>query len=112
MNVSNEIVKEQTKSKVKNFFESISQNFKSFEQPMEDEKNFVEGQKLSVNTATSVLNVTENISETLAKTVKIGSSLDIKLPDIKMSVMKKEAGLSDSSIWEADNIKVLAFRVF
>ena len=108
VNVSSEMMIEQTRSKVANFFQSVSQSLKTFEEPTKiDTKNNKEEQKESINAAKSILNITESISETLAKTVKVGSSVDIKLPNISMTVMKKKAGISDSSIWEADSLKVL-----
>lgn len=58
------------------------------------------------NTATNILNITADISKTLAQTIDIGSSVDIKLPNISMTVMKKRTGTSNSSIWEADSLKV------
>ena len=62
-----------------------------------------------INTATSILNITADISKTLASTVELGSKVDIKLPNITMTVMKKKMGINNnnsSSSWEADSLKV------
>merc|ERR1711970_966860 len=118
LNASNEIIKEATKAKVETFFESVSSSLNL----LNFQKNAQNGDKTSsrnkqtetkkkeeINTATSILNITADISKTLASTVELGSKVDIKLPNISMTVMKKKMGTNNSnssSSWEADTLKV------
>ena len=111
MNASHEIVKEATKAKVETFFKSVSSSLNLLN--LQDDVKEKENSKTSTfnsqedkKTATNILNITEDISKTLALTVDLGSSVDIKLPNISMTVMKKKTGTSNSSIWEADSLKV------
>jgi len=113
VNASHEIVKEATKSKVENFFKSVSSSLNFINIKNEDSKDKkTEKEKKGkrknedVSTATSILNITADISKTLAMTVDVGSSIDIKLPNISMTVMKRKTGTSNSSVWEADTLKV------
>jgi len=111
MNASHEIVKEATKAKVETFFKSVSSSLNLFNlhdnvKEKESEKSSSHQSQEDKNTATNILNITADISKTLAQTIDIGSSVDIKLPNISMTVMKKRTGTSNSSIWEADSLKV------
>jgi len=111
MNASHEIVKEATKAKVETFFKSVSSslnllNLHDDVKEKESGKSSSHQSQEDKNTATNILNITADISKTLAQTVDIGSSVDIKLPNISMTVMKKRTGTSNSSIWEADSLKV------
>merc|ERR1719430_2662153 len=106
------------RQKVENFFESVSSSLNL----LNFQKNAQNGDKTSsrnkqtetkkkeeINTATSILNITADISKTLASTVELGSKVDIKLPNISMTVMKKKMGTNNSnssSSWEADTLKV------
>ena len=117
VNASHEIVKEATKSKVENFFKSVSSSLNFINIKNEDSKDKkTEKEKKGkrknedVSTATSILNITADISKTLAMTVDVGSSIDIKLPNISMTVMKRKTGTSNSSVWEADTLKVKAMK--
>ena len=115
MNASHEIVKEATKAKVETFFKSVSSslnllNLQNDVKEKESEKSSSQQSQEDKNTATNILNITADISKTLAQTVDIGSSVDIKLPNISMTVMKKKTGTSNSSIWEADSLKVSYFN--
>ena len=112
MNASHEIVKEATKAKVETFFKSVSSSLNFLSKDYVNKDNFnsktSDNEKQEdKNTATNILNITADISKTLAMTVEMGSSVDIKLPNISMTVMKKKTGTSNSSIWEADSLKVL-----
>ena len=112
MNASHEIVKEATKAKVETFFKSVSSslNLLNLQDDVKDEQSrntSSQHNQEDKNTATNILNITADISKTLALTVDVGSSVDIKLPNISMTVMKKKTGTSNSSIWEADSLKVL-----
>jgi len=118
LNASNEIIKEATKAKVENFFESVSTslNLLNFQKNVQNgdktsrrTKQTESKKKEEINTATSILNITADISKTLASTVELGSKVDIKLPNISMTVMKKKMGTTNSnssSSWEADTLKV------
>jgi len=111
MNASHEIVKEATKAKVETFFKSVSSSLNLFNlhdnvKEKESGKSSSHQSQEDKNTATNILNITADISKTLAQTIDIGSSVDIKLPNISMTVMKKRTGTSNSSIWEADSLKV------
>ena len=117
VNASHEIVKEATKSKVENFFKSVSSSLNFINIKNEDSKyKKTEKEKKGkrknedVSTATSILNITADISKTLAMTVDVGSSIDIKLPNISMTVMKRKTGTSNSSVWEADTLKVKVMK--
>ena len=114
MNASHEIVKEATKAKVETFFKSVSSSLNLFNlhdnvKEKESGKSSSHQSQEDKNTATNILNITADISKTLAQTIDIGSSVDIKLPNISMTVMKKRTGTSNSSIWEADSLKVFIF---
>ena len=115
MNVSHEIMKEQTKSKVEDFFKSVSTslNLLSLQKPGKNATK--EGDKIEspnekknekLSTATSILNITEDISRTLALTVEMDSEVNIKLPNISMTVIKKRPGSNKSSLWEGEKLKV------
>ena len=113
LNASNEIVKEATKAKVEHFFESVSSSLNMMNIQKKIHKNDKTSSRKKatkkredINTATSILNITADISKTLASTVEIGSQVDIKLPNISMTVMKKKMGTTNSSVWEADSLKV------
>ena len=113
MNVSHEIIKEKTKSKVEDFFKSVSTslNLLSLQKPeptktKEGDKIESTKEKEKLNTATSILNITEDISRTLALTVEMDSQVNIKLPDISMTVIKKRPGTNNSSLWEGEKLKV------
>ena len=113
MNVSQEIIKEQTKSKVEDFFKSVSTslNLLSLQKPgknsiKEDDKKESTKEKEKLSTATSILNITEDISRTLALTVEMDSEVNIKLPNISMTVIKKRPGSNNSSLWEGEKLKV------
>merc|ERR1719186_984260 len=116
LNASNEIVKEATKAKVETFFESISLSLnqmslqkkihKKDKRTSSTKSEERKKKKEEINTATSILNITADISKTLASTVELGSKVDIKLPNISMTVMKKKMGTNNSSVWEADSLKV------
>jgi len=56
--------------------------------------------------ASNILNVTEDISRTLASTLDIGSVTEIKLANISMAVMKKKLSDKTSSDWDSGDIKV------
>ena len=117
MNASHEIVKEATKAKVETFFKSVSSslnllNLQDDAKEKENGKTSSHQSQEDKNTATNILNITADISKTLALTVDMGSSVDIKLPNISMTVMKKKTGTSNSSIWEADSLKVFIFKYF
>lgn len=114
-NVSHEIIKKQTKSKVEDFFKSVSTslNLLSLQKPgkntpNEDDKieSSKEVEKEKLSTATSILNITEDISRTLALTVEMDSEVNIKLPNISMTVIKKRPGSNHSSLWEGEKLKV------
>jgi len=115
LNASNEIIKEATKAKVENFFESVSTSLNMFNFQKKNHKEDIASKdtkkksskkKEEIKTATSILNITADISKTLATTVELGSKVDIKLPNISMTVMKKKMGATNSSVWEADSLKV------
>ena len=116
MNASHEIIKEQTKSKVEDFFKSVSANLdllvmdqKTSKDTDKHEESEEKSRQESVETAAGILNITEDISKSLALTVDVGSSVEIKLPNISMTVMKKKIGETNNSVWEADNLKVSKF---
>merc|ERR1712128_42845 len=105
LNASNEIIKEATKAKVEHFFESVStslnllnfqKNIHKGEKTTSSPKQQETKKKEEINTATSILNITADISRTLASTVEIGSKVDVKLPNISMTVMKKKMGTNNS----------------
>jgi len=114
LDASNEIIKEATKAKVETFFESVSTSLNelNFQKKIHKKDKPAGGKqsetkkKEEINTATSILNITADISKTLASTVEVGSKVDIKLPNISMTVMKKKMGVSNSSVWEADSLSV------
>ena len=63
-----------------------------------------------VKMATSILNITKDISKGLAATVELGSKMEIQLEDISMAVMKKRLDSSSkatqSSVWESEELTV------
>eukprot|EP00092_Neocalanus_flemingeri_P012767 GFUD01013758.1.p1 GENE.GFUD01013758.1~~GFUD01013758.1.p1 ORF type:complete len:732 (-),score=171.90 GFUD01013758.1:130-2073(-) len=117
LNASNEIVKEATKAKVTTFFESVSsslnvlrlqKNIHKNDKSTDSKKSEIK-KKEEINAATSILNITADISKSLSSTLELGTQVDIKLPNISMTVMKKrmgKMGMSNSSVWEADSLKV------
>ena len=58
-----------------------------------------------MKTATNILNITEDISRSLAMTVEVGKEVNIRLADISLTVMKKVPG-EESSRWEGGAVKV------
>lgn len=108
-----EIIQEVAKERVENFFISMSASLKKVKLG-----NILKGPKASsqttddskpsqeTNTASNLLNVTADISEKLSRTLKIGSEIDIDLPDIAMTVRKKSLSTNSSSRWEGKAIEV------
>ena len=60
--------------------------------------------------ATSILNITKDISKGLAATVEVGSTMEIQLEDISMAVMKKrldsDSQATQSSVWQSEELSV------
>ena len=63
-----------------------------------------------VKMATSILNITKDISKGLAATVELGSTMEIQLEDISMAVMKKRLDsnnqVAQSSVWKSEELSV------
>ena len=130
---SHQIVKEATKAKVETFFKSVSSSLSmlttskkvkdqvatveniELEPSSEAEMQKIEEADLKkkeedVKMATSILNITKDISKGLAATVELGSKMEIQLEDISMAVMKKRLDSSSkatqSSVWESEELTV------
>ena len=130
---SHQIVKEATKAKVETFFKSVSSSLSmlttskkvkdqvatveniELEPSSEAEMQKIEEADLKkkeedVKMATSILNITKDISKGLAATVELGSTMEIQLEDISMAVMKKRLDSSSkatqSSVWESEELTV------
>jgi len=129
---SHQIVKEATKAKVETFFKSVSsslsmltskkvkervENIEDIQvepSSKEDMKKIEEAdmkkKEEDVKMATSILNITKDISKGLAATVEVGSTMEIQLEDISMAVMKKRldsnSQVSQSSVWQSEELSV------
>ena len=129
---SHQIVKEATKSKVETFFKSVSsslsmltskkvkeriENIEDIQvrpSSREDIKKIEEAdmkkKEEDVKMATSILNITKDISKGLAATVEVGSTMEIQLEDISMAVMKKRLDsnnqVAQSSVWKSEELSV------
>ena len=130
---SHQIVKEATKAKVETFFKSVSSSLSmlttsknvkdqvatveniELEPSSEAEMQKIEEADLKkkeedVKMATSILNITKDISKGLAATVELGSTMEIQLEDISMAVMKKRldsnSKATQSSVWESEELTV------
>ena len=130
---SHQIVKEATKAKVETFFKSVSSSLSMLttSKKVKDQVTTVENIELEpsseaemqkieeadlkkkeedVKMATSILNITKDISKGLAATVELGSKMEIQLEDISMAVMKKRLDSSSkatqSSVWESEELTV------
>merc|ERR1719228_2069419 len=129
---SHQIVKEATKAKVETFFKSVSsslsmltskkvkervENIEDIQvepSTKEDIKKIEEAdmkkKEEDVKMATSILNITKDISKGLAATVEVGSTMEIHLEDISMAVMKKRLDsnnqVAQSSVWKSEELSV------
>merc|ERR1719385_699813 len=129
---SHQIVKEATKAKVETFFKSVSSSLSMLTSKKvkervgniediqvepsskEDMKKIEEAdmkkKEEDVKMATSILNITKDISKGLAATVEVGSTMEIQLEDISMAVMKKRldsnSQVGQSSVWESEELSV------
>merc|ERR1719285_1358880 len=129
---SHQIVKEATKAKVETFFKSVSSSlsmltFKKAKESTENNEDVqvepsskedmekieaadMKKKEEDVKMATSILNITKDISKGLAATVEVGGTMEIQLEDISMAVMKKrldsntQAG--QSSVWQSEELSV------
>lgn len=97
------IVKDAAKTKVEDFFDSLSN---AIDTQTKVKPNCSSSKKESLEAASNILNVTEDISRTLASTLTVGSVTEIKLANISMAVMKKKLSDSTSSAWETGDVKV------
>jgi len=102
--------------KVENFFQTMSKSLKKVKigkilkgpetmahessEPASDTKSE------ETNIAENLLNVTESISEKLSSTIDIGSEVNIVLPDVAMTVRKKELNQNSTSHWQHKEIEV------
>ena len=129
---SHQIVKEATKAKVETFFKSVSSslNMLTFKKAKESAENNEDVQvepnskedmekieaadmkkkEEDVKMATSILNITKDISKGLAATVEVGGTMEIQLEDISMAVMKKRldsnSQVGQSSVWQSEELSV------
>jgi len=97
------IVKNAAKTKVEEFFDSLSTAIDSQTKVTTD---CLDSKKDKLEAASNILNVTEDISRTLASTLSLGSTTEIKLANISMAVIKKKLSDNTSSAWETEDMKV------
>jgi len=103
LNVDKSIVKDAAKTKVENFFDSLSN---AIDSQTKVKQNCSNRTKEKLDAASNILNVTEDISRTLASTLTVGSMTEIKLANISMTVMKKKLSDNTSSAWETGDVSV------
>ena len=129
---SHQIVKQATKAKVETFFKSVSSSLsmltsKKVKESVEDvddvevgpstkedlkklEEADMKKKEEDMKMATSILNITKDISKGLAATVEVGSTMEIQLEDISMAVMKKrldsDSQATQSSVWQSEELSV------
>merc|ERR1719153_1522556 len=92
------IVSEAAKTKVENFFVDLSSTIETF-LPSSSTGSSTD---LSIVAAETVLDAGDDIANSLASTVELGGQMDIALPNISMSVMKKEPLPDSFSTWETN----------
>ena len=109
---SHGIIKEETKSKVEKFFQKVSSSLNLLsvhkhekKEAQLDERTQTSEKKEKMKTATNILNITEDISRSLAMTMDVGKEVNIRLADISLTVMKKLPG-EESSRWAGGAVKV------
>jgi len=99
------IVKKAAKTKVESFMKTLSSAIDT--QTKGSKEGLCKGSKSeNLEAASNILNVTEEISRTLASTLDVGTKTEIKLANISMTVMKKQLSENTSSEWEAGAVKV------
>merc|ERR1712133_273367 len=96
------IVSEAAKTKVENFFVDLSSTIETF-LPSSSTGSSTD---LSIVAAETVLDAGDDIANSLASTVELGGQMDIALPNISMSVMKKEPLPDSVSTWENNWLEV------
>jgi len=103
LNVDKSVVKDAAKTKVENFFDSLSN---AIDSQTKVKPNCSNSTKEKLDAAANILNVTEDISRTLASTLEVGSMTEIKLANISMTVMKKKLSDNTSSAWKTGDVSV------
>ena len=96
------IVSEAAKTKVENFFVDLSSTIET----LLPSSSTGSSTDLSIVAAETVLDAGDDIANSLASTVELGGQMDIALPNISMSVMKKEPLLDSVSTWETNWLEV------
>ena len=103
LSVDKSIVKDAAKTKVESFFDSLSN---AIDSQTKVNPNCSNSTNEKLDAAADILNVTEDISRTLASTLTVGSMTEIKLANISMTVMKKKLSENTSSAWETGDVSV------
>ena len=115
-NVSKAEIKSIAQHSVSKFFRSISSSINVFNFHNEEHISLdaTSDTPDSLKTASSILNITDTISRSIAGTLEIGESLNIETADIKLTVMKRkminpsldDKNSTSSSMWEAKSLTV------
>jgi len=97
------IVSQAARTKVETFFKTVTDTF-NIENIVDTEGEQDKESKMAA--ASSILSVTEDISDRLASTVELGSSLNISLPEVSMTVLKRKMEDNSSSTWNSEGLSV------
>ena len=115
-NVSKAEIKSIAQHAVSKFFRSISSSINVFNFHNEEHISLDETLDTpdSLKTASSILNITDTISRSIAGTLEVGESLNIETADINLTVMKRkminpslhDKNSTSSSMWKAKSLTV------
>jgi len=99
LHFSSSIVSSAVSSKVKDFFRSVTNSLDDSDSFSEDTET---KEKSKMIAATSILSVTEDISDRLASTVEPGSSLNITSDNVALTLMKRRPRNTGNSEWDGE----------